>query len=76
MCLAIPMRLVEVRGVEGVAEVRGVTRRVDLRLCPDAEVGAYLLVHAGSAIARVDEEEAARTLALLDEAIAREDALS
>jgi hydrogenase expression/formation protein HypC len=45
----------------------GVTREACLAYLPEAEVGDYVLVHAGFAISRVDPEEAARTLRLLEE---------
>jgi len=70
MCLAIPMRLVERDELEGTVELDGVRRRVGLLLCPEAEAGDHVLVHAGYAIGRIDAEEAARTLALIDEALA------
>lgn len=65
MCLAIPMRLIEIDGNAAVAEVDGVTRQVRLDLLPEAVLGDYVLIHAGLAIARVDEENAQETLALL-----------
>ncbi len=65
MCLAVPMRLVERREALGVAELDDVRREVSLLLEPDARIGDYVLVHAGYAIAVVDEAEAAATLELL-----------
>lgn len=65
MCLAIPMRLVEIEGTAGVAEVDGVTRQVRLDLLPEVVLGDYVLIHAGLAIARVDPEHAQETLSLL-----------
>ncbi|MBI4642525.1 MAG: HypC/HybG/HupF family hydrogenase formation chaperone [Deltaproteobacteria bacterium] len=65
MCLAIPMRIVEIEGVTGVADVDGVSRKVRLDLLPEVELGDYILVHAGLAIARVDAGEAEETLSLL-----------
>jgi hydrogenase expression/formation protein HypC len=65
MCLAIPMRLVERTELDGLVEVDGVQRRVSLMLLPDAEVDEFVLVHAGYAIGRIDEDEAAATLELL-----------
>jgi hydrogenase expression/formation protein HypC len=65
MCLAIPMRLIEIDGTIAVAEVDGVTRQVRLDLLPEAVLGDYVLIHAGLAIARVDAEHAAETLALI-----------
>jgi len=67
MCLAIPMRLIEIEGPSGVAEVDGVTRQVRLDLLPEAGLGDYILIHAGLAIARVDPEYAQETLSLLRE---------
>lgn len=76
MCLGIPGRVVAVEDRERLTarvEVSGVRRSVNV-LCvledgapPESCVGAWVLVHAGFALARIDAEEAARTLALLDE---------
>ena len=74
MCLAIPMRLIERRELDGVVELRGVTRAVSLMLFPEAELGDQLLVHAGYAIGRIDEEEARLTLELLDQVTAHDEA--
>ena len=65
MCLAIPMRIIEMEEWVGVAEVDGVTRKVRLDLLPEVNLGDYVLVHAGLAIARVDAVEAEETLSLL-----------
>lgn len=65
MCLAIPMVLVERNEFEGVAEIDGVQRRISVMYVPEAEVGDFVLVHAGFAIGQVDAEEAAKTLELL-----------
>jgi hydrogenase expression/formation protein HypC len=45
----------------------GIAREACLEYLPEAEVGDYVLVHAGFAISKVDAEEAARTLQLLEE---------
>ncbi|KHK93532.1 HypC/HybG/HupF family hydrogenase formation chaperone [Novosphingobium malaysiense] len=72
MCLAVPGELLEIEGDDpltrkGRVAFAGVVRRVNLAYVPEAEPGAYVLVHAGFAIAVIDEAEAQRTLALLDE---------
>jgi hydrogenase expression/formation protein HypC len=71
MCLAIPGKVMEFHEADGVRMSRvdfgGVTREACLDFLPEAEVGDYVLVHAGFAISRVDPEEAARTLRLLEE---------
>lgn len=67
MCMAIPMKLVEKNGVDGVCDLNGVRRNVRLDFAEDAKPGDYLLVHAGFAIEVVDEAEAMQTLELFAE---------
>ena len=67
MCLAVPMKIVEINGVEAMAEQEGVRRQVRVDFIPDIRLGEYVLVHAGIAIDRVNEEEAEETLRLLRE---------
>jgi len=67
MCLAIPMRITERREFDGTTELNGMRRNVALMLTPEAKEGDYVLIHAGYAITIIDEEEAERTLALIEE---------
>ncbi len=67
MCLGIPAKVVEIDGNLGKAEVGGVRREVDLRLVEDVGVGDWVILHAGFAIQKLDEKEAAETLSLLEE---------
>ena len=67
MCLAIPMKIINIEGTIATAEVDGVTRQARLDLIPEAGVGDFVLIHAGLAISRLEPEEAAATLALLRE---------
>jgi hydrogenase expression/formation protein HypC len=68
MCLAIPAQLVEIVAPDVAnAEVSGVRREVSTALLPEAKVGDWVLVHVGFALHTIDEDEAARTLALLEE---------
>ncbi|MGV3519341.1 HypC/HybG/HupF family hydrogenase formation chaperone [Luteitalea sp.] len=70
MCLAIPGRLVSIEGDDpllraGRVDFAGVVKVVNLAYVPEATIGDFVLVHVGFAIARVDEDEAARVLAYL-----------
>lgn len=71
MCLAVPGQIVETQegGLMrmGRVDFGGITREVCLAYVPEAEIGDYVIVHAGFAISRVDEVEAQETLALLVE---------
>jgi hydrogenase expression/formation protein HypC len=68
MCLALPARVVELRDGElAVVDLGGVRKEISVALTPEAQVGSYVIVHVGHAIGMVDEDEAARTLALFAE---------
>ncbi|RLD16322.1 MAG: HypC/HybG/HupF family hydrogenase formation chaperone [Caldiserica bacterium] len=67
MCLAIPMRVIEVKGEEALVEIGGVKKKVIINLVKDVKTGDYLIVHAGFAIQKLDEKEALETLKLLKE---------
>ena len=69
MCLAVPMKVIEIKGKEGIVELGGVKRQVNFELMEEVNIGDYLIVHAGFAIQRLDEEEAEKTLSLLKEII-------
>ena len=67
MCLAVPMKIREIK--EGFARVEsvGLSRLVNIEMLAGVKVGDYVLVHAGFAIQKVDAEKARKTLKLLDE---------
>ena len=72
MCLAIPVRVVSLLEDEWVeVEVGGVRSRVSTAIVEGVAAGDYVIVHAGFAIARLDIEEAEKTLALFDELATR-----
>ena len=65
MCLAVPGKIVEWIEREppfarANVEFGGVRRDISMACLPEAELGDYVLVHAGIAISRIDEDEAAR----------------
>lgn len=65
MCLAIPMKILNVEGKEGIVETGGVKRRVYLDLIEDVREGDYVIVHAGYAIHKINEVEAQENLELI-----------
>jgi hydrogenase expression/formation protein HypC len=70
MCLAIPSKIVNIENNIGIIDVDGVQRQASLLLLEDPKVGEYVIVHAGFAIKKIDEEAAMETLKLLREALA------
>lgn len=67
MCLAIPARIVEMDGENVVVDAMGAKWRAKTTLLPSAKLGDLVLVHAGFAIALVDEQEAKKTWELIEE---------
>ena len=67
MCLAIPGEILEINGGRAVISVMGVKREVSVELLEGLKTGDYIIVHAGCAIARVDENEAKETIELFRE---------
>ena len=67
MCLAVPAKIETMEEGRATVELEGVRTRVLTALVPDAQVGDWVLVHAGMAITMLDEEEARRTYDLLAE---------
>ncbi len=65
MCLAIPVRVVELLGADAaLVELDGIRKEISLALVDGVQVGDYVILHVGYALSRLDPEEAERTLAL------------
>lgn len=62
MCLAVPSKIVDIKDTVATVDVEGVQRETSIMLLDDAKVGDYVIVHAGFAISKVDEESAKETL--------------
>ncbi len=76
MCLGVPGEILSTEELElrmGRVSFGGVIKEVCLAYVPEAEVGDYVIVHAGFAISRIDAEAAGRVFAYLDEALGLEE---
>lgn len=75
MCLAIPAEVTELLP-DNMARVSldGVGKEVSVMLVEDLAVGDYVIIHVGYALAKINPEEARRTLALMAELGAVEEA--
>ncbi len=68
MCLAIPVKVVELRdGDLAMVDVGGVRKEISLALVDGIAVGDYVILHVGYAIQKLDPEESEKTLALFAE---------
>ena len=67
MCLAVPGKVLAAEGDTARVDFGGVEREAALDLLPGIRPGDYVVVHAGFAIQRMNEAEAAETLRLFEE---------
>lgn len=71
MCLAVPGKIIEITptpgSLMGKVDFGGVTREVCLEAIPEAQLGNYVIVHAGFALNILSEQEAQDTLDALRE---------
>ncbi len=68
MCLAIPVRVVELIGdATAIVDLDGIRKEISLALVDGVQVGDYVILHVGYALSRLNPAEAARTLALFAE---------
>lgn len=67
MCLAVPMKIEALEGNKGVASFAGGQYDIRLDMIREPRIGEYVMVHAGMALDKLDEQEAQETLALLRE---------
>ena len=80
VCLAVPGKVLSITDATslmrlGKVSFGGVVKDVSLAYVPEAQVGDYVIVHVGFAISRLDEPEAARVFAYLQQIDGESDTL-
>ena len=65
MCIAIPMLITAIDDDMATIVAEGLEERCSLALVPEAQVGEYVLVHAGFAITVLDAADADERLSLI-----------
>ena len=58
MCLAVPLKLIEINGKDAVGERHGIRRNTRLDFLPSPKLGDYVIVHAGFAIETMNARQA------------------
>ena len=67
MCLAVPLKLIEINGKNAICEAMGMTRQLRVDFIKEPKVGDYVMVHAGFAIERLPEGQALADLEAWEE---------
>lgn len=62
MCLAIPGKIVEIKGSSAVVDYGSEKREANASLIDDLKVGDYVIVNAGFVMDKVPEEQALKSL--------------
>lgn len=69
MCVGLPAKIVTMKDGMAVVDASGAKREISTELIENLEPGDYVMVHAGIAIAKIQEEEDDEADALLEELI-------
>jgi len=67
MCLAVPMKVIEIKGDLAIVESSGLRREVGVMLLDKVKLGDWVLIHAGFAISMLTKKQARQTLAIFEE---------
>ncbi|MGQ9569964.1 MAG: HypC/HybG/HupF family hydrogenase formation chaperone [Thermodesulfovibrionales bacterium] len=77
MCVGVPSKIVKIDDYMATIDVEGAQRVISLLLLnEDVKVGDYVIVHAGFAIQRIQEEDAKENLRLMKKIYGIEDEVS
>jgi len=72
MCLAVPAKVIKIEGTTALVDMMGNQTQADISVLEGVKIGDYVMVHAGFAIQKYDEEEARESLKLIREMIDKE----
>ena len=73
MCLAVPGKILSITDEDDAllcaarVSFGGIVKEISLAGVPEAKLGDYVIVHAGFALARLDEQEAQRMFTMLQQ---------
>lgn len=74
MCLGIPAKVIAIdKSHQGKVDFLGTKVKTNFSLLENIKVGDWVIVHAGFAISKLDEEEAKETLSLLREMASKQE---
>ncbi len=65
MCLAIPGQIIAIEQKRATIDIMGVTREISLEFLESVAVGDYVIIHAGCAISKLEQQAALEIIELL-----------
>jgi len=67
MCLALPAKIEDIIDKErAIVNLGGITKEISISLLDKVSIGDYIILHVGYALAKLDEAEAKKTIALFE----------
>ncbi|SHJ26821.1 Hydrogenase maturation protein HypC [Clostridium cavendishii DSM 21758] len=73
MCIAVPLKVIELHEDEAIVCYKGVSIQVNMSLLEEVKLGDYVLVHAGCAIEKMDKIQGEKTKELFEQIFSIED---
>ena len=68
MCVAIPSKIIKIEDTKALVDVYGAQREISLLLLEDSvDVGDYVIIHAGFAIQKLQEDDAKESLNMISQ---------
>ena len=67
MCLAIPLKIININGNEAVGELNGIEKNIRIDMIKNINIGEYVLVHAGFAINKIQNNDAEELIGYINE---------
>jgi len=77
MCVGVPSKIVKIEDSTAIINVLGAQREISLLILDEeVKIGDYVIVHAGFAIKKIDEDYAQESLELMKKMFGVEDEVS
>lgn len=67
MCVGLSAKVVDLKDGTAIIDASGAKRSVSVDLIDDLEIGDYVMVHAGVAIAKITDDDASETEKIMEE---------
>lgn len=67
MCVGLPAKVKKIKNGKALVDATGAVREVSAELVEDLEVGDYVMIHAGAAIAKINGTDEAESESILEE---------
>jgi hydrogenase expression/formation protein HypC len=71
MCLGIPMKIKKIEGELAQVETGRLLRTINIQMLLNVKIGDFVIVHAGFAIQKLNNQEARKTLDLLKKSLSK-----